>query len=586
MYVNHDFRFKTTISKENYESKQDVTACLSTPGARSIGREKLAWHEWEVSVSEFLGFATNGYCFCNLFDFDPNKEYWLQSKDGKFSKSYPVYRKGKNKGYMKMQFKADKYFRGAQTIFVDVDYTRFDDVGEYLGTLRIPPTCVYMSFSDKKEKGNDKVCSRRFRLVYVFSEELDKNEFLYISRAITAYIEVDTGENMEDDCGTRMSQYMNGVFGNDETYRSDIIYSKDDFFMGGVFGEIPVMDDAVGTDEDTECAPVFDEQFVWDMENEDYQTFMHYYSRKCRYFYRVEYEEWIGCEDYQWQFTNDNYLQLYYYREKVMDGQHRRRKLFYAACLRRLMHPKVDANTLLFNLYVDRERFYDNSDGVITITHLKRKIMRVMKMSIEELAVFCGSSIAYWKVNRPRIIFKSGSRFNLGLVRTVYKEIRYAEIDEQYDPQMSVRENMEAGLDVPQSTLYRYCRERGYQTDPNRPLSIRKQQKMKRREKQIKIENFTRLYDTSLTPNENLELLAQNGLLLPYSTLMRWKNLYIAPSTSFFYEPVPVPHVDINNDSDRYSLPKPTPEEIEFEKSNWPNFWENPQIGFNWSSFD
>ena len=579
MYKNDDFNFSTTISREHYESKQDALACLSEPGAKAINRIRMAWMEHVVSLDEFMQLATSGYCFCNLFKFDPTKKYWIESKDGKWRLERPLYLRGANKGYMKMSFKADKFFRGAQTIFVDVDYTRFEDVQDYLATLTIPPTCVYMSFSDKKEKTNTKIVSRRFRMVYIFSEILNAKEFLYISRYITKRIEADTGEPMDDDCGTRKSQYMNGVFGNNETYRSDYIYSKDDFAEGGLFSVLPPdIEDVDATNEAVEAVPMFDKRMVADMERLSYDEFMHYNSWKYRYFYRTEKPDWIINT---YQFTDENFLRLFYYLETVKDGEHRRRKLFYAACLRRLMYPEVDANTLLFNLYVDRERFYDNSDGVITITHLKRKVLRVMQMSIEELVVFCGSSIAYWKVNRPRIIFKPGSKFNLGLVRTVYKKIRYAEIDEQYDPQMSVRENMEAGLDVPQSTLYRYCRERGYQTDPNRPQSIRKQQEMKRKEKLIKIENFTRLYDTSLTPNENLELLAQKGLLLSYSTLMRWKNLYIAPPIPFINEPVP--HISVSIDFDRYPQLMPTQEEMEtekreFEKDNWPNFWNCSHI--------
>ena len=66
MYVNKDFRFRTTISKENYESKADAIACLSKPGSLAIGRNKMAWIEREVSIDDFMRLATSGYCFCNL----------------------------------------------------------------------------------------------------------------------------------------------------------------------------------------------------------------------------------------------------------------------------------------------------------------------------------------------------------------------------------------------------------------------------------------------------------------------------------------------------------------------------------------
>ena len=241
----------------------------------------------------------------------------------------------------------------------------------------------------------------------------------------------------------------------------------------------PKIDDIQATDEQVEQADVFDKQMVKDMEEEDYQTFMHYYSHKklkvgnkelkLTYYYRTElenWEEWLHQNRrIRYQYTNANYLRLYYNRDTLLDGQQRRRKMFEAACMRRLMRPDVDANTLLFNLYIDRERFYDNSDGVITITHLMRKVLRVLEMSMEELLSYCSKAIAYWKDNRPTIIFESGINYNKGVLQSLRKELNYREIDQLYDPSMSVKENVEAGLDVPLSTLYRYCEDRGYDTD-------------------------------------------------------------------------------------------------------------------------
>ena len=65
----------------------------------------------------------------------------------------------------------------------------------------------------------------RALLVYVFDKILDKREFNGISHIISHQIEIDTDEVMDDDCGTRRSQYMNGVWGNDEVYCSNLIYS-------------------------------------------------------------------------------------------------------------------------------------------------------------------------------------------------------------------------------------------------------------------------------------------------------------------------------------------------------------------------
>ena len=242
MFISNEFRFQTNVSVDTYKSKSEATACLSKLGANAIGKNKMAFREMFVNVDEFLDLATSGHAFCNLFEYDPNKEYWFEASNGKRFKQLPVYLKGENKGAMKLCFKSDKYFKGAQIVFVDIDNTRFQDVGEYLGKLTYPPTCVYMSFSDKIEKGGR--VSRRFRLVYIFDIILDRAQFLHISKVISDQIVMDLAEPMDDDCGTRMSQYMNGVYGNNEKYTSYYIYSTFDFP-----NELPQICSDLATDE-------------------------------------------------------------------------------------------------------------------------------------------------------------------------------------------------------------------------------------------------------------------------------------------------------------------------------------------------
>ena len=58
----------------------------------------MAFIERSVTVDEFLELAISGHAFCNLFDINPNKLYWVKNSEGKKYQVYPVYRKGKNKG--------------------------------------------------------------------------------------------------------------------------------------------------------------------------------------------------------------------------------------------------------------------------------------------------------------------------------------------------------------------------------------------------------------------------------------------------------------------------------------------------------
>jgi hypothetical protein len=143
---------------------------------------------------------------------------------------------------------------------------------------------------------------------------------------------------------------------------------------------------------------------------------------------------------------------------------------------------------------------------------------------------------------------------------------------------MSLKENIEAGLDVPVSTLYRYCHDRNYDTDPNRPPSIRKQQEQKRKKKQQTIERFQKMYNPRWTANENIEYMAANGLALQYRTFMRWKKKYIVSQPQWDYEPIEMPKSNqlFNVSSQVPSIPEETTQTDEFKENNWSNFWSDP----------
>lgn len=511
MITDINYRFKTNISTDSYEKKSDATACLSKAGAKAIGKSKMAFREQNVSVTEFLGYATTGHSFCGLFEFDPNKKYLRKVYD-KWQSCYPVYHNGANKGCMKLSFKSDEYFKGTQTVFVDVDYTNFKSIEDYVVPLSLKPTCGYYSYSDMKDKNG--ICSRRFRLVYVFYEILNKTDLQRISCAIHNHIVLCTKEPMEDYCGTRISQYMNGVYGNKDTYQSDIIYSIEDFREF----------DIISFGDETDSSEIeFNSQFLYDMGTMSYQDFTHRYSWKYRYFYRTERDDWT---DDIYQYTDDKYLQLWYYREKVKDGHHRRRKLFQNACVRRLIWPDVDPDTLIYNLYIDLWRFFDNSDGVITLDVLKRKVINAFKMGQDQLTDFCSYELDYWKEHKPKFIINHKIKVDIPTLNSITKNVRYQEIYQAYDQSLSITENIENGLDVPLCTLYRFCKEYGINPNPCKGVTKVEQRRIKKEAHQQQIDLFMQLYDPQLTLQENQKTLSENGLELCLETIRTWKNRY------------------------------------------------------------
>ena len=563
MFRSELLKFLTNVSLDSYQSKSDAKACLSSRGAKAIDKDKMSFKKQKVSVDEFLQYATAGHAFCNLFDYDPNKQYWSMSKDGMWRLQYPEYRRGSQKGGMKLSMKCDRFFRGAQTVFVDIDNTRFGEIPDYLSKLTKPPTCVYMSYSDKKDKGG--VISRRFRMVYVFDRILGKDEFIHVSRAITNQIVIDTGEPMDDDCGTRMSQYMNGVYGNDETYRTYNFYSVLDFpvvptppvcctttapavqrpAISITFAPPNQMPAVCSTATVAPAQPgaVFDRNLVNDMRSLSPDQLKYNYSWKYSYKYRTEKPEWI---DNQYQLTDDNHLQLWWYREKQIDGEHRRRKLFKNACLRRLMFPDMTPDEALYNLYLDSHKFFDNSDGELTVDMLIRKVKNAFEKSREELEEYCCGDIQYWKEHRPQFIIRPGCQCNWGVINDITHRIRLANFTYEYNRSVSIQENIENGIGIPESTLYRYCNAANIDTNPNKGETEHERRERKRQEKQERIRKFLSLYDPAIGIRPNKSQLKANGLSLSKDTISKWAKKYFDVSSTY---PVINPYEDYDVDA-------------------------------------
>ena len=152
-----------------------------------------------------------------------------------------------------------------------------------------------------------------------------------------------------------------------------------------------------------------------------------------------------------------------------------------------------------------------------------------MKMTNEQLLAYCNWEIQYYRENRPKFICYSGVITTRGQLSNISKTIRWAEIDKVYDRSKSINENAET-IDVPISTLYRYCNEKWINTNPNRGMTKEEQREAKRKDKSRKIQLFKKLYDPDLSLRENMAKMEESGLELTKSTLGRWIEKYYEPA--------------------------------------------------------
>ena len=487
MIIDKDFNFQIGLSVNAYQSKEETKLCLSSIGAKSANMVKLAFYNHTtIDLEAFEFYATNGYAFCNLFNYDANRKYYRENTNPKFQfryvYEYPEYKHGTNKGAMKLQFKSDDFFEGSQCVFVDVDYTKFETMQEYIDALEMKPTFCYCTYSDKI-KG-----TRKFRLCYIFDSILDEFEFCKVSKAITSMVEESTGEEMLDDCGTRESQYFNGTINKEETYRSNFIYSYSDFnisnnnIIDNNNNNITSSTNSFNTSTTTTTIysgwknegqftatdidefeseeivavqkPELDLNFVSDMERLDYEEFMHHYSKQYKYYWRLESNEWI---DGKFQYVDENYFRLYFNVERLKDGMCRKKKLYQRMCLRRVINPDATPNEILFNAYVDLAKFIDNTEDVITIQDLVRNVKSCFKFTVDEIIEKFDGMI---KLAKEKTTPKNGKIYK---DKTVIKSANQSEISLYYNSSLTPKQNLEVlkqnGVNVSLSTIYRYCKD-------------------------------------------------------------------------------------------------------------------------------
>ena len=523
MVIDKDYKFIACVSKEAYTDKQRAKAAtLGDEKGRKLRSElkmknKAVFIPIETTAQGLLSMALQGYLFCGLFANDTlrnNTRYY--TKDG----------------YFTLSTKEMDNFKGAYYVGVDIDNTRYSSPTEFISKLKFKPTFWYSTFSHLTvDKNNDGILDNKFRLVYTFDSPIqDPYFFRYCSYTIHKQIENDTQEGIEDDCGTNCTQNFIGTSVNELTEYgiSDIIYSLSDFQITED-GYLEFLQQGCGYGKNIKAkhkrniqqricvllshntslykpTPLTPPQGynLWDIETQSdawkcsilgfdtdmqldyqyltYEKFHYNYKHKYRYCFRKEKEEWLMMDNIRYQKCDDDYLELPWIGMKskesenilkIKDGQGRRLKLFFRAWFRRIINPRISPSELLYNLIVDKERFFDNSDGVLTLEFLKKMVTDSFNYTIEGLkTTFKSQYEAAKNMYCKRRYLIHWSCRSLIRADTLGKELNWRLLDEIYDRTLTVAENLlifndsdlEEGIAFSRNTLYRYCKGRGINT--------------------------------------------------------------------------------------------------------------------------
>ena len=568
MNTNPNFSFIVSLSKEPYLNKQSTTAAIvggkeGRTMRKELGmKDKACFRSTATTPFGLLQSALSGYTFCAVFsDFPPNdpvKKITYVRQDG----------------YFTLSGKADEFFKESYCVGIDIDETQYQSVEQFIGKLQYKPTFWYTSYSHLQyDASTGKPKGLRFRLMYVFDQKIqNKYFFRYCSYKVHEMIEKSTNELIHDTCGLSCSQYFNGTNIFDKTLNVDyectnIIYSLEDFKITTDSKEefikfldsncmlkkvdqiqkkemqllkCSIMSKIQETTNTTQQQAVilsasdiseqtdshrdnirFNYFLVKDAESLDWSVFHDRYKHYYEYVFRTEREDWSSITDslgnfIQFQYCDEDYLELKWIPKKLKDGQHRKRTLFHRGWLRRIIKPSITPDELLYNLIFDRELFFDNSDDELNIYRLQE----IVKDCFEY-------DIAYYKTQHENIYNDTVDkcrkkqviihRTSKGRIRanSLMKELRWRILDEAYNKRLSVSENLQILNDsdfiISRSTLYNYCVNRGIVT---------------KKKTEDKFNRFIQLHKDDLSCREEQKYLAEKGLQLSLGTVQTYRKRF------------------------------------------------------------
>jgi hypothetical protein len=162
---------------------------------------------------------------------------------------------------------------------------------------------------------------------------------------------------------------------------------------------------------------------------------------------------------------------------------------------------------------------------VITLDTLKRRVKKAIEMTEEQLVSFCSYEIEYWSANRPKFIVNRKYNLSNGDIQRINQSIRWREINQEYDRTKTVAENAML-LDIPVSTLYRFCTEYQITTNPKKGKTKQEEREENKQRRQKKKNLFLCYYDPNLSIRKNKAALHSHGLDLSMGTIQKWIHDY------------------------------------------------------------
>ena len=414
-----DFVFTLCVSQEGYGAK---------PTKKQVPR--ITFEVRELTIDDALKCATEGRAFCYSFT------------------------TAKQDGIITIKDKREANFLSTSTVIYD-----FDDMDvpmlDYIETLPYKPSFAYPTYSDGKNGFS------RFRLAYVFDYPVwGVSQFNALYQAIAtanAFIPETKGHGGWDK--RNVSQFYYGTNAQASTYNGKTVYSIGDFqLFAGHAKEKPTVSVTKGTDY-TKYETTIDAEFLFD--------FAHFSQEglytKYRDVYYPNYEPSLSTpliEDESGMFFlyPEDYVCVKHKRRGKYTlrwdvGEDRKRKLFVTAHMMRFNLPSLSIENLIYNLAIERQWYYDNSDGKISNDVLIQTAINAFSKPY----ILEPSKHGVFTLNKA---FWEGQGYTANQAKMIVRRyLKARDVERLYNPSLTRKENVrilkEKGVTITERTLRR-----------------------------------------------------------------------------------------------------------------------------------
>lgn len=397
-----EFRFTLNVSREGYATK---------PAKGLIPR--ITFEPRNLTIDEALKCATDGRAFCYSFS-TANKDGIITIKD-----------------------KKEANFLSTATIIYD-----FDDMDvpmfEYIETLRYKPSFAYPTYSD----GKNGYC--RFRLVYVLDKPVSGiSAFNTLCQAIAvanSFVPEVRGQHGGWD-RRNASQLYFGTTAQASTYNGHTVYSASDFEQFAVAQpdaqQVTVRKNATGSMYESLIDPVFLSDF-WHLSQE--ALFSKYKEEFYPNYLPSLSTPLVLDESEMFYQYPDDYVCVYHKRRGKFTlrweiGEDRKKKMFITAQAMLFNLPGLTIENLVYNLCIERQWYYENSDGKVD----NAVLLQTAVNAFEKPYALEPSVHGAFKLNKE---YWHGQGKTANEAKMIVRRLLKArEVERRYNPELTVAEN-------------------------------------------------------------------------------------------------------------------------------------------------